>query len=227
MKLVRLLLGIVALTLTVSGCSSSKGSVTVRGDETRATLAQSFNGAYISSSHDGEYDVILVQDPHDNDAGKPTEKTKWSLKRLTELWPGSSETSKPLEPLTTTSLRQVVHLHVFWQGNGGSVARDGVVTNASIHWYVINHGASDRPEILQYSGAGYVLLDEGRNGVTNVRIRDGMMKVASVQGDLQDPIGPSRLNGTVKAQRNSQLVRDTIADLRAQSKPAATVTQAN
>jgi hypothetical protein len=187
-----ILLSVVAL---LAGCSASKGKVTLHGDLGRSIYAQSFNQAYISSSHDGEYDVLLIQDPVPS-------KT-------------ASRGTKPLQPVGAAALRQIVHIHVFWQAQGGSVAKDGVVTNAAIDWYVIAHEASDRPEVLHYEGAGYVLLDEGRKG-TSVEIRDGTMKKTDVRGDLKDPLGPSHLYGTVKAQRNSTFVRSTLSDLRAQ-----------
>jgi hypothetical protein len=183
------------------GCSSSKGKVTVNGDEGRKLLLQSFGQAYISSSHDGEYDVVLIQDPQ---AGKAAAKD-----------------NRPLQPMTAAELRQVVHIHVFWQAQGGSVAKDGVVTNAAIDWYVIAHEASDRPELLRYEGAGYVMLDEGRN-TTSVEIRDGSMRKMEVRGGLQDPLGPAHLRGTITAQRNSQFVRDTLADLRARMRVTKT-----
>jgi hypothetical protein len=186
-------------------CSASKGKVTIRGDEGRTLYAQSFNQAYITSSHDGEYDVILIQDPQ---ANRPVAKT-----------------NKPLQPMTAAQLRQIVHIHVFWQAGGGSVAKDGVVTNAAIDWYVISHEASDRPQVLHYEGAGYVMLDEGRK-TTSVEIRDGTMKKTEIRGDLRDPLGPAHLTGVVKAQRNSQLVRDTITDLKARTAGARTTVSA-
>jgi hypothetical protein len=193
--------GLAILVLGLVGCSASKGKVTLHGNEGRTLYAQSFNQAYISSSHDGEYDVILIQEPQ-------ASKT-------------SPRANKPLQPVSSAGLRQIVHIHVFWQAQGGSVARDGVVTNAAIDWYVIGHGISDRPEVLHYEWAGYVMLDEGRK-TTAVDIRDGSMKKTEISGDLKDPIGPAHLYGAVKAQRNSQLVRDTIFDLKARTATAKT-----
>jgi hypothetical protein len=202
MAIRRLSYALVALCMV--GCSASKGKVTLHGEQARTIYAQSFNQAYISGSHDGEYDVLLIQDPQ-------TSKTT------------SRGGSKALQPVAAAALRQMVHIHVFWQAQGGSVAKDGVMTNAAIDWYVIAHEASDRPEILHYEGAGYVMLDEGGK-TTSVEIRDGSMKKIDLRGDLKDPLGPSRLSGTVKAQRNSPLVRSTLSDLKAQMatfRPAA------
>jgi hypothetical protein len=186
---------VLLLVLCMAGCSASKGKVTLHGEQGRTIYAQTFNQAYISNSREGEYDVLLIQDPQTSKA--------------------ESRGNKPLQPMAAAALRQMVHIHVFWQAQGGSVAKDGVVTNAAIDWYVIAHEASDRPQILHYEGAGYVLLDEGKK-TTSVEIRDGSMKKTDLRGDLIDPLGPSRLAGTVKAQRNGPLVRATLSDIKAQ-----------
>ena len=209
----------------LAGCSSAnKGNVTLKGDHNKTLYAQNFNQAYITSSHDGEYDVVMIQDPGSN-AGPAKQPFK--------LWPiqvpgltKNKDDTKPLQPLTASTLRQVVHIHVFWQAGGGSVARDGVVTNAAIDWYVLNNEATDRPEVLHYQGAGYVVLDEGKKA-TGVEIRDGSMRKADAKGDLRDPLGPAQLKGKINAHRNSQLVKDTIADLKAQTTGARTAVSDN
>jgi hypothetical protein len=213
---VALLAAVVTGLTLCGGCSSKGGKVTVRGEETKAVMAQAFEKAFISSSHDGEYDVLLIQDP----ASPQSEASKSLWQKVRALSGFAKDDIKPLQPSAASTLRQVVHLHVFWQADGGSVKRDGVVTNAAIDWYVIAHESSDRAEVLRYQGAGYVLLDEGRKSTT-VRIRDGSMKKADATSGLQDPFGPAQLAGTFNAQRNSQLVRDTLADLRAQTRPTA------
>jgi hypothetical protein len=204
MSIFRTLCILIAMAALAGGCSSSKGNLTVTGDQTRTIYAQSFNQAYITASQDGVYDIILLQDTQ---AGKPVKQ----------------KANKPLEPLQTSSLRQIVHIHIFWQAMSGSVAKDGVVTNAAIDWYVIG-GGSDKPEVLRYEGAGYVVLDEGGKGAT-VDIRDGMMRQTKVVGDLHDPIGPSRLVGKVKATRNAQFVQDTLAELKAREAKIAVLSQ--
>jgi hypothetical protein len=203
-------LALLTLAVLLTGCSSSRGKVTARADEGHTLLAQSFNNAYISSNRTGEYDVVLVQDPQ---AKPPASATKRTWKSL--MPGGPAPTASPLQPLTANHLKQVVHIHVFWQAQGGSVARDGVVTNAAIDWYVIADQESDHPDVLHYEGAGYVLLDPGARA-TVVEIRDGSMKKTDTTTGLTDPLGPANLKGKVRAQRNPQLVRDTLADLKAQ-----------
>jgi hypothetical protein len=198
-----------ALVLVLAGgCSSAnKGNLTLQGDESQTLFAQSFNQAYISGSREGEYDLILLQDPA---MAKQPEKG-----------------NKPLQPLNGGDLRQIVHVHVYWQASGGSVTKDGVVTNATIDWFVLGSPTTDRKEVLRYQGAGYVLLDEGKK-VTKVVIRDGTIRMSEMSPAMRDPIGPAKLSGTIKATRNTEYVRGLLADLRAQtaSETTPTVSQA-
>jgi len=196
--------------LVVGGCTSNSAHVTLAGDQGKTVYAQSFAHAYIASPHAGEYDVILMQD------SQPKPKTNYNpVDYVKSMMPGAAaKTNKPLEPMSSAELRQIVHIHIFWQADTGTVARDGVVTNAAINWYMIAHEASDHPEVLQYEGAGVVTLDAGRQS-TSVEIRDGTMKKTQLLGGMKDPLGPSHLNGVVKAEHNAQIVRDVLADLKA------------
>lgn len=196
--------------LLLTGCATTSGKVTMKCMQGPTIYAQSFKHAYISSEHAGEYDVVLMQDPQ---AKAPTDQS--ALAFFKNLMPASQATKNPpLQPMSGAELRQIIHIHVFWQADGGTVARDGVVTNAAINWYMIAYEASDHPEILRYEGAGVVTLDEGRKS-TAVQIREGTMKQTEVQGNLKDPLGPSHLTGVVKAEQNAQLVRDILAELKA------------
>lgn len=198
------------LVLLLAGCASSSGKVTMKCVEGRNVFAQSFKHAYISSEHAGEYDVVLMQDSQTQAEGN-----KGAMAFFKSLMPmGKENKNPPLQPMSGAELRQIVHIHVFWQADGGTVARDGVVTNAAINWYMIAYEASDHPEILRYEGAGVVTLDEGRK-TTSVAIKDGTMKQTQLQGNLRDPLGPSHLTGVVNAEQNPQLVRDILADLKA------------
>src|SRR3954452_5548173 len=103
-------LALLTPALLLTGCSSSRGKVTARADEGHTLLAQSFNSAYITSNRVGEYDVILVQDPQATPPASAAKKT-WK-----SLLPGASTpTARPLQPLASDHLKQVVHIHVFWQ----------------------------------------------------------------------------------------------------------------
>ena len=205
-----LVCGWILVGVGTGGCASNSGKVTMKCVEGRSVFAQSFKHAYISSEHAGEYDVVLMQDSQTKAESNP------SMMAFFKSWMPAGKDAKnpPLQPMSGAELRQIVHIHVFWQADGGTVARDGVVTNAAINWYMIAYEASDHPEILRYEGAGVVTLDEGRKS-TSVAIKDGSMKQTQLEGNLKDPLGPSHLTGVVKAEQNPQLVRDILADLKA------------
>ncbi|HYE19332.1 MAG TPA: hypothetical protein VEA69_12860 [Tepidisphaeraceae bacterium] len=201
------------------GCASNdRGTLTVKGEEDTTRLyAQSFDHAFIRASAAGEYDIVMFQE---GDAAKVAKSLGWGdamRNTWAAVWPWAKKAGdKPIKPLGEAEFRQVVHIHVLWQAAGGSVARDGVVTNAQIDWYVIGHSSPGAPpEMLRYQGAGYVVLDEGRKNTT-VNVRDGLMRKTEGTGELNDPIGPARLVGKISAQNNREAVDSVLAELKTQ-----------
>ena len=227
MALIRTMSLCAVLALASVGCSSAnKGTLTVTGQEPRQLLAQSFDHAFIRSSQAGEYDVVMFQEG-DGAAKSGPGWMSWGKSAWAAVWPwAKKEGLEPIKPLGEAEFRQVVHVHVLWQANGGSVAKDGVLTNAAIDWYVIGHSSpGSAAELIRYQGAGYVILDEG-NRSTTVDIRDGLMRKTDATGELNDPIGPARLVGKVSAQPNREAVANVLAELKAQmvgSKPVVTL----
>jgi hypothetical protein len=210
---------LIALMFAGVGCSSDRADLTVRGED--AFYAQGFAEAYVGHSVDGEYDVLLVQ------REKPqvsTPKRNWKA----SLGLTGAPAAVPLQPIEPAQvLQQVVHLHVFWKGRGGSVTRDGMVTNSTLNWYVIGDATSDGPQWLRYEGAAYVLMQE-RGKSASIDIRDGRIRKKDSSGMLRDPIGPATLAGSVDAVRNDQLVQQMLAELSAQtnaSRPAVGAAQ--
>ncbi len=205
------------ILLAAGGCTSaSKGTLTVTGNESRQLFAQSFNHAFISTNHAGEFDVVMLQEIGGE---KPADPGMLSKAFWMRFWPGTKDVAQPIKPMGDSEFRQMVHIHIFWQAVGGSVAKDGVVTNAAIDWYVIGQGEVGKPEVLRYQGAGYVILDEGRKSTT-VEVRDGAMKKTNGTSAMTDPIGPSRLVGKVSALRDTQAVANLLSDLKAHTNKA-------
>jgi hypothetical protein len=207
------------------GCASNdRGTLTVKGDDAMRLYAQSFDHAFIRTSQAGEYDIVMFQE---GDATQQAKTIGWrdAVKNTwAAVWPwAKKEGDRPIKPLGEAEFRQVVHIHVLWQAAGGSVARDGVVTNAAIDWYVIGHSSPGAPpEMLRYQGAGFVVLDEGRK-TTTVMVRDGLMRKTDGTGELNDPIGPARLVGKVTAQNNREAVDSVLAELKTQVNAAKPV----
>jgi hypothetical protein len=208
--------GLLLLALAGVACSSDRGDLTVRGEESRTLYAQSFDEAYVGHRGDGEYDIMLVQRAKRSDRSS---KRSWKA----SLGLTGAPPAAPLQPIEPAQvLQQVVHIHVFWKGNGGSVARDGVVTNSTLDWYVIGDATSDGPQWLQYEGAAYVLINEHGKSAA-IDIRDGRMRKKGSTGALRDPIGPATLAGSVEAVRNDAIVQQMLAELSAQTSPRTAV----
>jgi hypothetical protein len=194
--------------------------LTIEGEQSRRVYKQSFDQAYIGRSPgaDGEYDVVLLQQPQKSPTVRQKERQKWDW----SLGLTGAPKAKPLHPVNgADELQQVVHIHVFWKGQGGSVARDGMVTNSAIDWYVIGHGSPERRQLIKYEGAAYVLMKE-RAGAAGLDLRDGRMRKKESIGFLSDPIGNARLFGSIDAVHNDQIVRSLLAELENQTTVAAT-----
>ena len=82
--------------LLLAGCASSSGKVTMKCVEGRSVFAQSFNHAYISSEHAGEYDVVLMQDSQTKAESNP------SMMAFFKSWMPTGKDAKnaPLQPMS-------------------------------------------------------------------------------------------------------------------------------
>ncbi len=107
-----------------------------------------------------------------------------------------------------TPVRQVMYIHVLW-----TPAREtkAVTCNAAIKWYVI--GDRKPQDLLEYSGTGFVSWKSQDNGHARVWIQNALLKAAENHGSLTDPVGSSRLQGSILARANSQRVAKVLDDL--------------
>jgi hypothetical protein len=104
-------------------------------------------------------------------------------------------------------VRQIMHIRVLW-----TPAREmkAVASNASIKWYVID---TQKPaEQLEYSGTGFVSFSND-GGWSTVSIRNALLKPSGKSAHLADPIGTSRLEGSVVARTDDGQVRRVLDDL--------------
>ncbi len=107
------------------------------------------------------------------------------------------------------SIRQVMHIRVIW-----AATRDmkGIAPNAAVTWYVIRQ--SPPVEILQYSGIGSVTYSDDES-TTTLKIKNTVLKPSESHGNLTDPVGPSRLEGSFVAKQDNQIVEKILGDLKA------------
>jgi hypothetical protein len=186
----------------LAGCSLVGGGGGAASEVTftqpsRNRLYESFPGAYITSNRDGEYDIVLVNDTLRASAGESRKK--------------------PLQPVNQPPLQQAIHIHVFWRPVSGAMVKESSITNAIVHWYVFSGEASRNNDMLHYEGAAFVTLSAG-DQTAKIEIGDGHIAPRQSKGDLKDPVGPSKITGTIRAVRNDARVRELLAGI--QSKAA-------
>ena len=184
--------------LLLCGCSSSqKSQVTFTQTDKPGSVYQRFPGAYVASARDGEYDIVLVNDTLASFDKHPSSK-------------------KPLQPLNQMPVQQAIHIHVFWRPADGAMIKEVSITNAVIHWYVFGNEGSRGTDMVHYEGAAFVTV-KGSDSKPQITIGDGQISPRLVKGDLKDPIGPSKITGTISAVRDESRVRELLASFHAKA----------
>jgi hypothetical protein len=191
-KIVAGLVTLIALS-ALAGCNSSDAQLEFHPTHTKGNVYETFPGAYISSTRDGEYDLVLIKDT---------------------LRSGPVGNSKgPLQPVTQPPLQQAVCIHIFWKPTSGAMIRESSITNAIVDWYVFGPEHRRNPDMLHYTGAAFVKLDAEGN-LAYITIGDGDILPAQVRGNLKDPVGAARLTGEVTAVRNDGRVREVLESIK-------------
>ena len=194
MALPALVLTLIAMVLT--GCSSGKAQVTFTKPENLGSVYAQFPGAYITSNRDGEYDIVLVND---------------TLRSA-----GLESSKKPLQPIGQPPIEQAIHIHLFWRPVEGAMMKESSITNAIIHWYVFTTEGSRQTDMLHYQGAAFVTMST-RGEFSRVQIGDGQIEPKLMKGNLKDPVGPSRITGSIYAVRNDAKVRELLSSFQAKA----------
>jgi hypothetical protein len=104
-------------------------------------------------------------------------------------------------------IRQIMHVRVLWVPSREMKA---VASNASIKWYVI--GQSSAQDVLEYSGSAFVAVNNN-DDVTSISIQNALLHPSDNHGSLVDPVGPSKMEGTVIARVDDGAVRQVLDDL--------------
>jgi hypothetical protein len=110
---------------------------------------------------------------------------------------------------TGAPVRQILHVHVLWHPDHG-MGNTAPVTNATLHWYVLGDPTRRPGDLLEYTGTAYVTFGGDPDSPT-ISIQNASLKCAYQHG-LCDPVGPSRIDGSVTATtddtRVSRLLRE-------------------
>jgi hypothetical protein len=186
------------------GCANKPADLRLTSLESKAQFKQQFSHAYVSdgAGQDGNTEIVLV-----NEAADATSTAD-------AIPAAAGGTPRP----TAAGVRQVMHVKVLWRPQAGTKQGHPSYTNAALKWYVFcdspeGAAAAGGPNVLEYTGAGFVALSESALG-TQVNIRNATLKpVASPGCTLNDPIGPAKLTGTFTATRSPERVSELLTEL--------------
>jgi hypothetical protein len=185
-------LSIILLALcAVAGCST-RPKLTVNTLEQKKTFAHSFTQVYATRSPDGDYDVVLLDNPIDDAKAGPA--------------------GEALKPQAVRPLRHLVHIHVMWTPMIGAKGDSAAATNAAINWYVWGDATGTQADMMQYGGTGFVKIYAGDTDA-DFSISNAVLKLKTQRGKMTDPIGTASLDGKFTAPLNDQRVKELLAEL--------------
>jgi hypothetical protein len=109
-------------------------------------------------------------------------------------------------------VRQVMHVRVLWKPMKGTKLDHPSATNATIDWVVWDGSNGPEAGFIAYTGAGFVDLQ--RSGDTaRLEIRNATLSPTTRHGAINDPIGRTKLTGTVVARTNPARVNALLSQV--------------
>lgn len=170
------------------GCSGAGSNLLVTSQKNHALYQPTFSGAYATRGNDGSMDVVLTS--------------------RAEAQAGAAEAAAAVG---ATDVRQVLHVRVLWRPMKGTKADHPTATNATLNWYVFADGPRGT-DVLEYSGAGFVTA-EPAGDLTNLTVRNATLKPVTRPEGMRDPIGRSKLEGTITARNSGQRVEQVLSQV--------------
>ena len=151
---------------------------------------QKFAAAWCRINPDGEYDMVLVDQPQ----------------------PSQDNHGQPLLPAAQANPLQVMHVRVAWRPSSAMKPNHPAATNASINWYVLDNENPHSLRYIHYQGAGLVRVDAG-DKATSFDIQPMLISPRHQTGAMNDPVGPALLSGKIKALNRSEKTADILSQL--------------
>lgn len=177
--------------LLMVGCSPDHNALSLHSVDQQALFSQDFASAHAAELPDGSVHLVLL----DDGLGNPPESN-----------------GSPVASSNRIPLRQVVHIRLFWNTTNSAPRGDPSATNAAIDWYLTEAGDGNSANMIHYHGAGWVTFESDKDGVS-ASIKSASLSPAEVRGTMKDPVGACVLNGTFKADWNTDFVRNVVAQL--------------
>ena len=121
-------------------------------------------------------------------------------------------------------MRQVVHVRVLWKPMKGTKVDHPSATNATIDWVVWDQSQGRDAGYIAYTGAGFVNLQRSGN-TARLDIRNATLSPTARQGSIQDPVGRTKVTGTVVARANRGQVDALLSQMPNTASPSQTAGQ--
>ena len=121
-------------------------------------------------------------------------------------------------------VRQVVHVRVLWKPMKGTKVDHPSATNATIDWVVWDQSQGRDAGYIAYTGAGFVNLQRSGN-TARLDIRNATLSPTARQGSIQDPVGRTKVTGTVVARANRGQVDALLSQMPNTASPSQTAGQ--
>lgn len=169
------------LLVCIAGCVlPNEGSrvVKIRPDKRYIEYEQEFQDAYAAPAADGGFDLVLAN-------GVFAESTSHG----TRLYPASA-----------MPVSQAVIIHIAWRPAAAAAGDYPAAANSTVDWYVFDN--RDDAGYSQYQGTGFVRVNLSEKS-TLFELRDVQIRPAVSAPSMRDPLGPSHLIGTIRAENNA------------------------
>ena len=194
------LCAVLAMGMFAGGCLFSPDrsrQITLEPQSRKIEYHYDFDQAYAAPSTGGGYDLVLTSGLELN----------------------SGPTFPRVHPAAIPSTSQMLHIHLSWIPSSGAKIDHPAAANSTIRWQIFHGEPSTTPSRALYTGTGFVALKLGGDQ-SEFDIRGVALKLHGLQGDMRDPLGPSRVSGVIMAQNNEPVVRELLRKLETDMKPA-------
>lgn len=182
------------MVCAMAGCST-RPTLTVSSLDNQKVFGKTFTQAYATRSTDGDFDIVLLDDPIDDARSTPA--------------------GKPLEAQAVRPLRHLVHIHVMWTPMSGAKGDNPSATNAAINWYVWGDAAGQQADMMHYGGTAFVRIYPGGDDA-DFSVSNAMLKLKDRRGTMNDPVGSASVQGKFTAPLNDGRVKQLLAQLGAE-----------
>jgi hypothetical protein len=81
-------------------------------------------------------------------------------------------------------------------------------SNASVEWFLVGDDQS-REDLVEYAGTAFVSFDQSGSR-SQVVIKAASLRPVVCRGQMRDPLGPSKLTGTVVATEDGSQVQQIL-----------------